>query len=85
MRLLLVLLASIIVTGCASNYGTYVETQRALNKDYTVAELARIAALTDIVRETSDPNVRIQAIRALQDIQRSKKPLEIKPPSLFGF
>ncbi len=75
--LLLVLLA-----GCAStnDYQTYLDTQKTLNKDYTMAELARISALTEIVKETQDVSVRIQAIKALQEMQRSKHPLKIDRP-----
>lgn len=71
-----------MLVGCAStnNYQTYVETQKTLNKDYTMAELARISALTEIVKESQDVNVRIQAIKALQEIQRTKKPLQIDRP-----
>lgn len=77
-----ILLSLCLLAGCAStnNYQTYVDTQKALNKDYTMAELARISALTEIVRETTDVNVRIQAIKALQEIQRSKRPLNIERP-----
>lgn len=77
-----ILLACLFLVGCAStnDYQTYVETQKTLNKDYTMAELARISALTEIVKESQDVSVRIQAIRALQDIQRSKKPLVIDRP-----
>lgn len=71
-----------MIAGCATsdNYRLYVDTQKTLNKDYTMAELARISALTDIVRDSTDSNVRIQAIRALQEIQRSKRPLLIEKP-----
>ena len=77
-----ILLACLLLVGCASthDYQTYVETQKALNKDYTMAELARISALTEIVKETQDVSVRIQAIKALQEIQRSKRPLVIDRP-----
>lgn len=72
----------ILLSGCAStnDYQTYVDTQKILNKDYTMAELARISALTEIVKETQDVSVRIQAIKALQEIQRSKRPLNIERP-----
>ena len=71
-----------LLAGCAStnDYQTYVDTQKILNKDYTMSELARISALTEIVKESQDVSVRIQAIRALQEIQRSKKPLQIDRP-----
>jgi hypothetical protein len=77
-----ILLACLLLVGCAStnDYQTYVDTQKTLNKDYTMAELARISALTEIVKETQDVNVRIQAIKALQEIQRSKRPLVIDRP-----
>jgi uncharacterized lipoprotein YajG len=80
-----ILLALCLLAGCASSndYQTYVETQKALNKDYTMAELARISALTEIVKETQDVSVRIQAIKALQEIQRSKRPLPIERPKTW--
>lgn len=82
------IVTAVLLTGCAStnNYQLYLDTQKTLNKDYTMAELARIAALTEIVRDTKDLQVRVQAIRALQEIQRSKRPLVIETPkSTFGF
>lgn len=78
----MLLLACLLLAGCAStdNYQTYVDTQKSLNKDYTMAELARISALTEIVKDSTDSNVRLQAIKALQEIQRTKKPLVIERP-----
>lgn len=78
----ILILVCLMLVGCAStnDYQTYVETQKTLNKDYTMAELARISALTEIVKESQDVNVRIQAIKALQEIQRTKKPLQIDRP-----
>ena len=77
-----ILLACLFLVGCAStnDYQTYVETQKTLNRDYTMAELARISALTEIVKESQDVNVRIEAIKALQEIQQTKKPLRIDRP-----
>ena len=79
----------VLLTGCASttDYQIYVDTQKNLNKDYTMAELARISALTEIVKDSTDISIRIQAIKALQDIQRSKRPLVIDQPkkNFFGF
>ena len=71
-----------LLAGCASthDYQTYVDTQKTLNKDYTMSELARISALIELTKDSQDVNVRIQAIRALQEIQRSKKPLHIDRP-----
>jgi PBP1b-binding outer membrane lipoprotein LpoB len=83
-----ILLLALLLSGCAttSDYQIYVDTQKSLNKDYTMAELARISALTEIVKDTTDPSIRIQAIRALQEIQRSKRPLIIQPnKGVFGF
>ena len=82
MGLLVAFILILVLSGCATtnDYHTYVETQKTLNKDYTMAELARISALTEIVKESQDVNVRIQAIKALQEIQRSKRPLNIDRP-----
>jgi hypothetical protein len=72
----------VLLAGCASTneYQTYVDTQKTINKDHTMAELARISALTEIVKDSQDVNVRIQAIQALQEIQRNKKQIIIERP-----
>jgi hypothetical protein len=55
-----------------------------LSRDATVAEAARIAALTEMVK-SSDNEVKIQAIKALQEIQRSKRQVIIQQPKgMFG-
>jgi len=82
-----ILLATcLLLSGCAStdNYPVYVEAQKSLSRDATVAEAARIAALTEMVK-SADNEVKIQAIKALQEIQRSKRPIFIQQPKgLFG-
>lgn len=76
-----ILLALCLLTGCATtdNYPVYVEAQKSLSRDATVAEAARIAALTEMVK-SSDNEVKIQAIKALQEIQRSKRQVIIQQP-----
>ena len=71
----------LLLTGCATvdNYPVYVEAQKSLSRDATVAEAARIAALTEMVK-SSDNEVKIQAIKALQEIQRSKRPIIVQQP-----
>ena len=82
-----ILLATcLLLTGCATtdNYPVYVEAQKSLSRDATVAEAARIAALTEMVK-SADNQVKIQAIKALQEIQRSKRPIIIQQPKgMFG-
>jgi hypothetical protein len=75
-----------LLAGCATtdNYPVYVEAQKSLSRDATVAEAARIAALTEMVK-SSDNEVKIQAIKALQEIQRSKRQVIIQQPKgMFG-
>ena len=76
-----ILLALCLLTSCATvdNYPVYVEAQKSLSRDATVAEAARIAALTEMVK-SSDNEVKIQAIKALQEIQRSKRQVIIQQP-----
>ena len=90
MRLVIAALAMMLsacTTTGVNNYQVYTDAQRALNKDHTMTELARISALTEIVRDSTDSNVRIQAIRALQEIQRGKRPLVVELPkkNVLGF
>lgn len=89
MKTALVILFCALLTGCATNgdqFETYVNAQKSLNKDGTMTDMARIAALVEIVRTTEDSAVKIEAIRALQQIQRSKQVIIIEPKkSLFGF
>jgi hypothetical protein len=70
-----------IFAGCATsdNYTIYVDAQKSLSRDATVAEAARIAALIEMAK-SSDNEVKIQAIRALQEIQRSKRQIIIDQP-----
>jgi len=72
---------SIVLSGCATtdNYVTYVEAQKALSRDATVTEAARIAALIEMTK-ISDNEVKIQAIKALREIQRSKNQIIINQP-----
>ena len=82
----IILLALCLLSGCATvdNYPVYVEAQKSLSRDATVAEAARIAALTEMVK-SSDNAVKIQAIKALQEIQRSKRQVIIQQPKgMFG-
>lgn len=74
------------LSGCSTvnHYETYVEAQKSLSRDATVAETARIAALIEMVK-SSDNAVKLQAIQALQEIQRSKRPIIIQQPKgMFG-
>ena len=79
-----ILLVCLLCVGCATtdNYPVYVEAQKSLSRDATVAEAARIAALTEMVK-SSDNEVKIQAIKALQEIQRSKRSIIIQQPKTW--
>ena len=82
----ILLIVCLLLTGCAStdHYSTYVEAQKSLSRDATVAEAARIAALTEMVK-SADNEVKIHAIKALQEIQRSKRQITVQQPKgLFG-
>lgn len=82
-----ILLVCLLFVGCASNdhYSIYVEAQKSLSRDATVAEAARIAALTELSK-SSDNEVKIQAIKALQEIQYNKRQIIIqKPKSWLDF
>jgi hypothetical protein len=51
-----------------------------------MSEAARISVLIEMTK-SSDNLVKLEAIRALQEIQRSKAPIVIQPPkkNWFGF
>lgn len=70
---IILLACCFVLCGCASieEYQLYVDTQKTLNKDHTMAELARISALTEIVKNSDDPKVKIEAIKALRELQKS--------------
>ena len=76
----LILVGTLLVTGCATNnYENYLEVQKSISRDATVAETARIAALLELAK-SPEREVKIKAIEALQDIQRNKKPIEVQQP-----
>lgn len=82
------ILLSILLVGCATNndFELYLEAQKAISRDATMSEAARISVLIDLTK-SSDNQVKMEAIRALQEIQRSKTPIVIEAPkkNWFGF
>ncbi len=83
MKKLLLLVPIVFLTACAStksnDYQLYLEAQKSLNKDFTVAETARIAALTEMVK-SADPAVRATGLMLLQQLQAGSKTVTIEPP-----
>lgn len=82
----LILASTLLVTGCATNnYATYIEAQKSISRDATVAETARIAALLELSK-SPEREVKVKAIEALQDIQRNKKDIVVQQPrNWLGF
>ena len=82
------ILLSVLLVGCATNndFELYLEAQKAISRDATMSEAARISVLIDLTK-SSDNQVKMEAIRALQEIQRSKTPIVIEAPkkNWFGF
>jgi hypothetical protein len=50
-----------------------------VSKDLTMSETARLAALTDMAKN-SDPAVRATGIMLLQQLQQSSKTVVVEPP-----
>jgi hypothetical protein len=82
------LILCISLTGCATNndFELYLEAQKSISRDATMSEAARISVLIELTK-SSDNQVKMEAIRALQEIQRSKTPIIIEAPkkNWFGF
>ena len=82
------ILLSILLSGCATNndFELYLEAQKSISRDATMSEAARISVLIEMTK-SSDNQVKMEAIRALQEIQRSKTPIIIEAPkkNWFGF
>ena len=82
------ILLCVLLTGCATNndFQLYLEAQKSISRDATMSEAARISVLIDLTK-SSDNQVKMEAIRALQEIQRSKTPIIIEAPkkNWFGF
>lgn len=82
------ILLCILLTGCATNkdFELYLEAQKSISRDATMSEAARISVLIDMTK-SSDNQIKMEAIRALQEIQRSKTPIVIEAPkkNWFGF
>ena len=82
------ILLSVLLVGCATNkdFELYLEAQKSISRYDTMIEAARISVLIDMTK-SSDNQVKMEAIRALQEIQRSKTPIVIEPPkkNWFGF
>jgi hypothetical protein len=82
------ILLSVLLVGCATNkdFELYLEAQKSISRDATMSEAARVSVLIDLTK-SSDNQVKMEAIRALQEIQRSKTPIVIESPkkNWFGF
>lgn len=80
MKLFIYLMACLALTGCASNnYQIYVDAQKSVNRDLTMAETARLASLTEMAK-SPDPAVRATGIMLLQQLQAGSKTVQIEPP-----
>jgi uncharacterized protein YcfL len=75
------ILVCVLLVGCATNkdFELYVEAQKAISRDATMSEAARISVLIEMTK-SSDNQVKMEAIRTLQEIQRSKTPIVIEAP-----
>jgi uncharacterized protein YcfL len=75
------ILACVLLVGCATNkdFELYLEAQKSISRDATMSEAARISVLIEMTK-SSDNQVKMEAIRALQEIQRSKTPIVIEAP-----
>lgn len=75
------ILMTALLAGCATNkdFELYLEAQKSISRDATMSEAARISILIEMTK-SSDNQVKMEAIRALQEIQRSKTPVIIEPP-----
>jgi hypothetical protein len=82
------ILLCVFLVGCATNkdFELYLEAQKSISRDATMSEAARISVLIEMTK-SSDNQVKMEAIRALQEIQRSKIPIVIEAPkkNWFGF
>ena len=75
------ILLSLLLAGCATNndFELYLEAQKSISRDATMSEAARISVLIEMTK-SSNNQVKMEAIRALQEIQRSKTPIVIEAP-----
>jgi hypothetical protein len=80
------ILLSVLLTGCATNkdFELYLEAQKSISRDATMSEAARISVLIEMTK-SSDNQVKMEAIRALQEILRSKIPIVIEAPKKNWF
>lgn len=82
-----IILCAVLLVGCASTkeFDDYIDAQKSFSRDQTVTDAARIAALTELAKDSSS-EVRIEAIKALQQIQSGKREIKVEQPrGWFGF
>lgn len=83
MKTILTVFVSFMLGGCAmmgtKDYTTYVDAQKALSKDNTINESAKVAALVEMTK-SADPAVRATGIMLLQQLQQSSKNIVVEPP-----
>lgn len=65
MRILSIILASLLITGCASKeYAMYAETQKRIAESQAMAETAKYAALAEIAK-TGDSAAKVAAVMSI--------------------
>jgi PBP1b-binding outer membrane lipoprotein LpoB len=82
-----IILCTVLLAGCASTkeFDTYVDAQKSFSRDQTVTDAARIAALTELAKDATS-EVKVEAIKAIQQIQASKREIKLEQPrGWFGF
>lgn len=81
MRKTMLTLLSLLLSGCVTtqNYAIYAEAQQSISKDQTMSEMTRVQALIEMTK-SNDPEVKRNAIIALQQLQQGSKQITIEPP-----
>lgn len=81
MRKTMLTLLALLLSGCVTtqNYAIYAEAQQSISKDQTMSEMTRVQALIEMTK-SNDPEVKRNAIIALQQLQQGSKQITIEPP-----
>lgn len=83
---LLILLAALVLTGCASSeeYRYYTDAQKTIANARTMAEIARFNALVEIAKQ-GDTSAKVAATMAITQSKTEPIQTVVPPPKLFNW
>lgn len=70
-----------LLAACATtDYESYIKAQRDIAEEYSKAEVARVKAIENIARTSTDPSARVAAVMSLAMVNGNSSKFVVAPP-----